>query len=319
MNRFVLVPLMLLALAACAARPMVRAESACQLARFAEVPIETHGNMIFVHATIDHEPVTLLVDTGAERTLLTKSTVDRLKLPRDYQHATRTFGIGVPTVDWNAELPKGLELGGTRFPIDDVTVGKFGITDIAGESADGLLGADVLLAFDLDLDLPADRIVFYRPRPDCPDALPPWHQPYVAIKGVAVRTDRLMVPFELDGAAGMGVLDTGAQISSISRQMAARAGLADVDMASDRMVMAHGAAPDQVEVHIHRFREFRVGSTEVRSPVLPVVPMGNEMGDALIGGDFWQDRRVWLSLSTRRVFVMPSAHGAWIAVAAAGD
>ena len=36
----------------------------------------------------------LLVDTGAERTLLTETAVDRLHLPRDYQHATRTYGIG---------------------------------------------------------------------------------------------------------------------------------------------------------------------------------------------------------------------------------
>jgi hypothetical protein len=85
-------------------------------------------------------------------------------------------------------------------------------------------------------------------------------------------------------------------------------------MADDRTVMAHGAAPDQVAVHIHRFREFRVGPTEMQEPVLPVVPMSSGMGDALLGADFLQGRRVWMSFSTQRVFVTPLERGPWIAV-----
>ena len=76
--------------------------------------------MLFVHAQIDGEPIKLLVDTGAERTLLTEATVDRLHLPRDFQHATRTFGIGSPTATWDATLRNGIELGGTEFPVDRV-------------------------------------------------------------------------------------------------------------------------------------------------------------------------------------------------------
>ena len=230
---------------------------------------------------------------------------------------TRTFGIGTSSVEWNAKLPTGLALGDARIPIDEVTVGHFDIAKVAGGSADGLLGADVLLAFDVDLDVPGQRMIFYRPRPGCPDAQPPWRQPYVAISGVSVRRNRLLVPFGLDGVEGMGVLDTGAQMSSISLHMAERLGLADLDMASDRLVVAHGAAPEQVEVHIHRFRDFRVGAALVRSPALPVVPMSSSMGDALIGGDFLHGRRVWLSLSTHRVFVTPLAEGPWIAVTGA--
>ena len=95
-------------------------------------------------------------------------------------------------------------LGGTHFPVDSVTVGHFGIDQVAGGSADGLLGADILLAFDLDLDLPAQRITFYRARRECPDAGPPWNEPYPGLAGVTTRRDRLLVPFELDGVARHG-------------------------------------------------------------------------------------------------------------------
>jgi predicted aspartyl protease len=269
--------------------------------------------MLFTEARIDGKPVTLLVDTGAERTLLTEATVERLHLARDLQHATRTYGIGSPTATWDAKLPDGIVLGGARIPVERVTVGSFGISEVAGNVVDGLLGADILLAFDIDLDLPEQEMTLYLPRSHCPDAPPPWEQAYVAVHGVSTRQDRLLLPFELNGVSGTAVLDTGAQISSISRHMAERIGLLDADLADDRTVMAHGAAPDQVPVRIHRFSDFRVGPTLTHAPTLPVVPMSSGMGDALVGGDFLHGRRVWLSFSTQRVFVTPVQHGPWIA------
>jgi predicted aspartyl protease len=312
--------LVLLGVAACTADIGARrADGTCPLIPLAEMPIETHGNLLFIQAGIGREQVTMLVDTGAERTLLTEAAVDRLQLPRDMQHATRTYGIGSPTASWDAKLPDGIVLGSTHFPVDSVTVGRFGIGEVAGGSADGLLGADILLAFDLDIDLPARRMTFYRARRECPEATPPWDEPYVAVAGITTRRDRLLVPFELDGVAGLGVLDTGAQASSISKNMAERLGLAEEAMATDRLVMAHGAAPDQVPVRIHRFRELRVGSAVVRGPVLPVVPMSRGMGDGLVGADFMRGRRTWLSFSTQRIFVTPLVRGPWIAVTHADE
>jgi len=311
----VLILAWLLALTACATDPGARrADGTCPLIRLAEMPVEAHGNMLSVRATIDGGPVTLLVDTGAERTLLTEAAVERLRLPRDEHHATRTYGIGRSTASWDAKLPGGIVLGGTHFPVDSVTVGRFTMGEVTGGGADGLLGADILLAFDIDLDMPARHMTLYRARRDCPDAVPPWSEPYVSVAGIDTRRDRLLVPFELDGVAGMGVLDTGAQLSSISERMTLRMGLLPNDLAKDRTVMAHGAAPDHVPVRLHQFREFRVGAALMRGPTLPVVPMTSGMGDALVGADFLQGRRVWLSFATHRVFVAPLEHGPWIAV-----
>ena len=140
-------------------------------------------------------------------------------------------------------------------------------------------------------------------------------EPYFRLAGITARADRLLVPFELDGVAGLGVLDTGAQLSTISVQMAERVGLEEAGLAGDGTVMAHGAAPDQVAVRIHRFRELRVGPTVMHWPTLPVVPMSDGMGDALVGADFLQGRRVWLSYATNRVFVTPVERSAAIAEA----
>jgi hypothetical protein len=320
MTRAMLILLVLLGVAGCASDPGARrADGTCPLIPLADIPLEVRGNLLFIQAKIDDEPVTMLVDTGAERTLLTEAAVDRLNLPRDFKHATRTFGIGSPTAAWDARLPTGIVLGSTHFPVDVVTVGHFGIDQVAGGSADGLLGADILLAFDVDLNLPAHRVTFYRARRECPDATPPWNEPYVDVAGVSTRRDRLLVPFELEGVAGVGVLDTGAQFSSISKGMAQRIGLADDAMATDRTIMAHGAAPDQVEVRVHRFREFRVGPAVMQRPALPVVPTVGGMGDGLVGADFLRGRRTWLSFATQRMFVTPLERGPAIAVTRTGE
>lgn len=290
------------------------AAGVCPLIRETTMPIEMHRNMLFVRVTIAGQPVKLLVDTGAEKTLLTEQTVERLHLPRDYTHATRTFGIGNATAAWDALLPEGMVLGGVRFPVDRVTVGHFDIADVGGDTADGLLGADILLAFDLDLDLPKQQLTLYRARRQCPDAEPPWPQPYIGLNGVATRRDRLMIPFELDGVRGLAVVDTGAQLSSISERMAERMGVIPSVLSTDRTVVAHGAAPNQVKVPVHRFRELRVGPAVMEAPTLPVVPMTSGMGDALVGADFLKGRRTWLSFSTHRIFVTPLERSPLLAV-----
>ena len=315
MVRLAVVLVVLLGCAGCANEPgQPRTENACRVVRLARVPLEPRGDMLFVQARIGGYPIKLLVDTGAERTLLTEATVDRLHLPRDFQHTTRTFGIGSPTATWDAKLPNGIELGNTGIPVDRVTVGRFAISEAAGNRADGLLGADILLAFDIDLNLPAQEMTLYQPRHGCPDSPPPWRETYVSVDGVSTRQDRLLLPFELNGVRGTALLDTGAQMSSISQQMAERVGLLEADFASDRTVLAHGAAPDQIPVRIHRFTTFRVGPAEMRAPALPVVPMSSGMGDALIGGDFLRGRRVWVSFSTQQLFLAPVEHGPWLAV-----
>jgi predicted aspartyl protease len=287
--------LILAALAGCAA------PDNCALVPLADMPLDIRQNLMFVTAGIGGQSVRLLVDTGAERTVLTEDAVARLGLAHDQHHMTRSFGIGGSSANWDADIP-GIVLGQTHFPVDHVAVGHFGFDQITGPRPDGLLGADILLAFDLDIDGAAHRLTLYRVR-RCPDAVPPWPEPAIPIKGLDARKDRLLVPITLDGVSGMAVLDTGAQATAIGMAMAQRLGLSDASLAADRTITAHGAAPLPVAVHVHQFHELLVGDARIVDPTLAVVPTDSAMGDALLGGDFLRNRRVWLSFATRRLFV----------------
>ncbi len=274
----------------------------CALVSLADMPLELRESLMFVTAAIGGQPVRLLVDTGAERTVLTEAAVARLGLAHDPHHMTRSFGIGGSSTNWDADIP-GITLGRTRFPVEHVAVGHFSIDHVSGPSADGLLGADILLAFDMDIDGAAHRLTLYRVR-RCPDAVPPWREPAIPINGVEARRDRLLVPIALDGVTGMAILDTGAQATAIGMGMAGRLGLSEASLANDRKIMAHGAAPSPVAVHVHQFHELVIGGDlRIEDPTLAVVPNESGIGDALLGGDFLRNRRVWLSFATRRLFV----------------
>jgi hypothetical protein len=275
----------------------------CNLNVDAKVPLEVRNGLLVVRAGVDGRWVTLLVDSGAERTALAGDVVTRLGLARDEKIITRSTGVGGSFTASDAIIP-GLVLGGVRFGISRVAVGQFHFGP--SFAADGLLGQDILTAFDLDIDVPGRTLTFYHPR-RCPDVEPPWTEPYARVAGVRSRPpDRLLIPLELDGVTGMGILDTGAQATTIGVSMANRLGLTPNVMVGDPVVLHHGAGPGSQDARLHRFGLLRIGPAAERNPLLSVLPVDAGVGDALVGEDFINGRRIWMSFSNREVFIATS-------------
>ncbi len=271
----------------------------CDLVQVAKMPLEVRNRLLVVPAGIGGRWVTLLVDTGAERTVLASDVVAKLGLARDAKLFTRSTGMGGTYTSNDAIIP-GLVLGGVRFPLKRVSVGQFRLGPTL--AADGLLGSDLLLAFDLDIDVPDRTLTLYRPRL-CPDVQPPWREPFAEVTGVRSLRDRLLIPLELDGVKGMGILDTGAQATTIGVSMANRLGLTPLSMAGDPIVQHHGAGPGMQESRLHRFSLLRIGPAAEQNPMLSVLPVDAGVGDALVGEDFIDGRRIWLSFANRAVFI----------------
>ena len=281
--------------------------AACDLVPIARLPIEMRGRLLTVPISINDQTLRMVVDSGAERTTISENAAGRLKLPRDMQRIQTSRGVGGDVTSADAVV-SSFVLGNVRLPpLERVAVGRFGFDADANPLADGLLGADVLLAFDLDIDVPGKTLTIYRVR-RCPNSEPPWQEPFVAVQGVTARKDRLLIPFQLDGVSGTAILDTGASATTIGVQMAKRLGLNEQTMALDRKVVQRGAGTGSITAHYHWFKELRVGPAIVRGLMLTVLPTDAGVGDALIGQDFLQGRRVWLSFPTRQVFVSKLEH-----------
>ncbi|MDE2582738.1 MAG: clan AA aspartic protease [Rhodospirillales bacterium] len=277
----------------------------CTLSRLAVVPVSSQGGLLFVTVRIDGKPAHLVLDTGAQRSLLTEAAVRRLGLPSDPGHGTRTWGIGGPSSAPDAVVRR-FTLGRVALNLPRITVGRFQLAGLHG-TADGMLGADVLRLFGIDLDATTGRMVLYR-NPACRLGRPPWAGPAVDIPGVTGGSNRLRLPIAVNGVGGMATLDTGAQTTAVSLRLALRAGVTASSLAGDRYAVARGAAPHPVRVRLQRFRSLQVGPWLARDPVLPILPLPAGVGDGLVGEDFLLHRRVWLSFAAPQMFVaVPNA------------
>nr|WP_294507619.1 retroviral-like aspartic protease family protein [uncultured Rhodopila sp.] len=273
----------------------------CSLSLIAQIPLKVQDHLLVVPAGINGKWVHLVIDSGAERTTLSDAAAERLGLPHDPRYRTHSLGIGGHTVTMDADLDR-LVLGGVHFPVERVAVGTFTLKSEHGLNADGLLGADILLAFDLDIDVPHGTLTLYRARL-CPQAAPPWKEPAVEIPGIGTRKDRLLLPIELDNVPGMAILDTGAGRNVIGADMARRMGLNEQTLATDPRIRQRGVGPNEATAYVHRFRQLRIGPTLQIAPLIAIQLSEAGIGDALIGEQFLQGRRVWISFRNRQVFV----------------
>lgn len=319
MSRRLPVLLGLLALGGC--QPAVNAMFGvgdCKLEKLGESPVETRSKLAVVPARFNGRPAQLVVDTGAERTLLTPAAATRLHLQQDLEHGTRSWGVGGPTAYFDAELDS-FEFAGLALPLRSVAVGDIDTAPVQG-GADGVLGTDVLRWFTVDLDAPDGKMTVYRGEP-CWLTAPPWHQAAVLIEGVRVNNSqghqlprRLLVPIELDGVKAMALLDTGSQSSAVTMTLADRLGISEKTLRADPAVVLGGAGPDTLVAPMHQFRSLRVGAWVAADPVLPVLdlpvqgddtqpPIFNRLWQGLIGQDFLYGHRLWFSLAGWQVFV----------------
>ena len=116
----------------------------------------------------------------------------------------------------------------------------------------GLLGADVLAAYDVELDLPNGRMALYTPR-DCAGFVP-WPGA-VAVPLARTRSGLAFVDAVVDGVTVRALLDTGARTTLLARATAASLGISQAALAHDPQRIGIGIGLGNIDVRTHRFAE----------------------------------------------------------------
>jgi predicted aspartyl protease len=278
--------------------------SGCDLVRVAQVPIRISNRALTVEVSINGKTARMLLDTGANRSLVSEPAKQRLGLVEDGRFLTAYVGIGATTTKADVSIDS-MMIAAASLSVERMGVG----TVPQGIVADALLGMDILGDFDLDIDEPRRMLSLYRVR-RCEAADPPWDEPAIWIRGITSRYGLLRMPFEIDGIEGAAVIDTGAAFTIIRRQMAQRLGLTEQALANDQVADTHGVGGGSFPTHLHRFQLVVIGPLTARNVRLHVVTVdpqvltnGNPMEENLIGQDFLGNRRIWFSFKTQRVAV----------------
>jgi hypothetical protein len=284
------------------------AQGACSVDHKATVPLQVNGGTITLPVEVNGFTATFILDTGAQRSVVTAAAVQRLGLARDQWVGTTMGGIGGIDRRPNAD-PHSLSLGGvplvrrTLSHDTSLTVAVLPSTTAGDQTIDGLLGRDFLSLFDLDLDVPARRVTLYQVR-ECTGRFLPWSGDYAAIPITIPAGQAIVVPVTLDGRPLRALLDSGASYSLLGAPGIYKLGLDPATLSADPSDHIGGLGPHIVTVHRHRFGSLRVGNQSVASPLLWVEPIRlSPIVDMLLGADWLAGRRVWISFATGQFFV----------------
>ena len=279
--------------------------SNCTLRKRGSVSLSLQSLPI-VPALINGRSATLILDTGAESSLLTASAAKRLGVTTKYDFQRSMAGIGSSVHTGDARLDS-MSLGGVALDYPRALVGQLSFK-LPDAEPDGLLGASLLGDFDLDIDVPRRRLDLYD-RLDCDTARPAWSGRYVTLETTRSLSEHPFFPITVNGRTLSATLDTGAQRTVISARAAAAAGIGAESRVAGPEIRTRGAAGETMPAALHALRDFRVGGIALRSPVLVVPASLPRDIDALLGLDFLMSNRVWLSYGSRRIFIQP---GWWL-------
>lgn len=282
--------------------------AACEVTQRAGVPLEVIHGAILVPVEVNGITGRFILDTGAERSIVTPAAVQRLSLSLDQWVGTTMHGVGGVESRPNANT-RSLALGGvalhrrTLNQDTSFTVADLPRAAIGGRAIDGLLGRDYLSLFDLALDMPGQMLTLYQVS-GCTGRFLPWTRPYAAVPVQNPAESALVVPVVLDGVRLRALLDTGAGSTMVTAPGIARLGLKLERLMQDPHVDVSGVGPRVQIMRRHSFTMLKVGTETVLHPTLWVAPVRiTPIVDMLLGADWLSGKQVWISYATRQVFV----------------
>jgi predicted aspartyl protease len=265
----------------------------CQLQQIADLPATLDHNLLQVTGHVNRADTRLLIDTGAERTVLTTATVASLMLPRSKFSLTRLIGVGGAVS--NADVFAELELGGAHFSE------RLAVADIP--TIGGLVGGDVLSNYDVEFDLPQGRVRLWHATGGCSASDLPWSGQRSTVPVQITAGDRVLVPVTIDGSPITAILDSGAALSLLQTDVARRLGVSQAALAADPELVVRGVDGGAISVRIHRFTSLSVGEDRISAPRIGVGTTQFDAPDMLLGLNYLRTRRVWISYRSGQMFM----------------
>jgi predicted aspartyl protease len=290
--------------AACANVPAPVADTGtCKMERAAEMPVRVVAGGILVPGHINQIAVQMMLDTGASASMLDEAVARRLSLPSDPHRRTTLIGVGGTTLSQNT-LVRSFEVGGQEWESVSIPTGHLARKFDETPPVAGLLGADRLGSFDVELDIPHGRMTLWNVE-HCAGNFVPWDVPHYIIPLQRHNPNRMVARVEVGGHEVNALVDWGANATTMSETAAADIGVVPEMLATDRSGVSWGVDQNQLRVRYHRFDEVRIGRELFHHLIISVSDLQLQEAGMALGADYARGRRIWLSYATRQMFVVP--------------
>jgi predicted aspartyl protease len=225
------------------------------------------GRREFVPVEIAGVQKQMILDLGAEVSVLTAKAADELKL-KTRKGYMKLYGLSGASTDTFAVA--GVKLGAMKGNL------TFAVAPFADEISDdphvaGLLGADVLSNFDVSIDFGTNKLELLD-KSHCDGKVVYW--PAAALAVVPFRSwhiGQIVFDVTLDGKTMKALLDTGAPNSTLRLATAQRAFTLQPGSA-DTPAAGHLNERTDLPTYVHTFKTLDFNGITVANPVFELIP-----------------------------------------------
>ncbi len=302
-----------------------RAQTKCELAQIAAIPVVFRHNRPLVEVSINGHKARMLADTGSSKTILFAQAVEAL---------------GLHPVGSDVDF---MGVGGTRRA-KEVTVSELGFGGSTARNLrlfvlDGAMGGDVAGVFGFDLlgqtsvefDLGGGFIRLFDEK-NCPRTNLAYWSKDPTVADLETAEQEFKIPLQLNGVTIHASLDSGASTSVITSEAAARARGQALPSPTDTV---GGLGAKRVEVTIMLFASLAIGDEEIKNTKLLAGDYFRETREAetnshikrsvadetdmLLGADFLRSHRVVISAKQKRIYFTYAGGPVFQVVAPAED
>jgi predicted aspartyl protease len=255
-------------------------------------------------AFLNDQPTTMLLDTGAFATIITRTAAARLHLSL---HETGAWAEGIggrqDLYEFSAKNFRIGQLHGNGLVL--------GASDVGLQSEhfnfDGLFGADFLSGYDVDFDLPDNKIRLFKILAGCGTYSANLDEPLYAaplVQPIAPFDSEPHVNVVIDGVRLNAIVDSGSDDTVIYRNAARRLGLRLQDLKADKHAQAMGVGPEARNEVRHIMAPIQIGEVTISNlPVSIIDQRSDGDSDMLLGRDFFSRVHVWLSFHSRSLIM----------------
>jgi predicted aspartyl protease len=271
----------------------------CQLTKIAEWSVLPGRVQPVVEGRINGRVVGVMLDTGATRTLLTRSMAIQLGLTREATRQSMSVIGGTTAVD--TAVAASVEIGDmarkdwSMLVAGDRDFGPIGM----------VVGEDFLRHADIEFDLAHNAVRLFQARNCDGVSLAYWAPERAGQVALESHSEEPVITFkvEINGRALDGQLDSGAERSMLRLWRAAVLGAKRNGPGVVAAGCIAGAGSASTPIWYGPFDSFAIGDERIRNPILHFADFPpSYRAEMLLGADFLRAHRVLVAHSQRRMY-----------------
>lgn len=277
----------------------------CKLVRIEEWQVRMERNLPIIDGEINGNKVAILIDTGSERSFVTRSAVNRMLL-------TRT---NVGTTGLESVRIEELRIGPAKRRDWSVLVSPE--QDFGPEPVSLILGYDFFAGVDFEFDLPNRAVRLFQAR-DCATSPLAYWTDARAGETPLQGTNEILLGVVVNGRPILAILDSGASVSALTMAEAVRLGVTQTTPGVATAGCSIGVGRPALDYWSAPFESFALGNEVIRNPTLRIADFTretivNQVGgreatrfaaqpQMILGMDFLRAHRIFVANSQRRMY-----------------